>query len=44
MKLKYFKIFLFFLCISCGYTNKEISQIVKERNYFSIFTPIKNHG
>ena len=23
MKLKYFKIFLFFLCISCGYTNKE---------------------
>ena len=26
MKLKYFKIFLFFLCISCGYTNKEISQ------------------
>ena len=30
MKLKYFKIFLFFLCISCGYTNKEISQIVKE--------------
>lgn len=39
MKLKYFKIFLFFLCISCGYTNKEISQIVKEWQNKEIIFP-----
>ena len=39
MKLKYFKIFLFFLCISCGYTNKEISQIVKEWQNKEIISP-----